>query len=198
MSQRPARVFLVRHGETEWSLAGFHTGRKDIPLTSHGEEEASKLAPRLRSKSFEAVFCSPLRRAARTCELAGFLNVARLVPDLMEWDYGDYEGKRAAEIRAARPEWRLFRDGCPGGEKPQDVADRADRVIPLLRQAGGDVLVFAHGHLLRMLMARWMQIPFEQAARYSIDPASLAILTRDAHTDDPVLDRWNDIAHLES
>lgn len=198
MSERPARVYLVRHGETEWALAGLHTGRKDIPLTSHGEEEARELASRLRRKSFAAVFCSPLRRAARTCELAGFLTVARLLPDLMEWDYGDYEGKKAVEIRAARPEWRLFRDGCPGGEMPQQVADRADRVLPQIRQAGGDVLVVAHGHLLRMLMARWMQIPFEQAARYSLEPASLSILTRDAHTDDPILDRWNDTAHLES
>jgi broad specificity phosphatase PhoE len=198
MSARPAHVFLIRHGQTEWSLAGFHTGRKDIPLTPHGEEEARRLQPRLKSKTFAAVLCSPLQRAKRTCELVGFAGAARLVPDLMEWDYGDYEGKRAAEIRSGRPDWRLFRDGCPGGEQPADVAARVDRVLPLIRDAGGDVAVFAHGHLLRMLMARWMGFAPELAARYSIESASLSILTRDAHNGDAVLDRWNDIAHLET
>ena len=196
MSDRPPQVFLLRHGQTEWSVAGLHTGRKDVPLTPHGEEEARKLGPRLRSRPFAAVFCSPLQRAKRTCELCGFGDVARTLPDLMEWDYGDYEGRRAVEIRAARPDWRLFRDGCPGGEKPQDVAARVDHVIPILTQAGGDVAVFAHGHLLRMLMGRWLGLAPELAGRFSLEPASLSILTRDAHTGDPLLDRWNDIAHL--
>lgn len=196
MSERPRHITLARHGETEWSLSGLHTGRKDIPLTPHGEEQARKLGERLRSRTFSAVFTSPLQRARKTCELCGFGAVARPVPDLMEWDYGDYEGKRAAEIRASRPDWRLFRDGCPGGETPADVAARADRVLPLLEGAAGDVLLFAHGHLLRMLMARWMQLPPEVAARFSLDPASLSILSRDPHTGDPVIERWNDTAHL--
>jgi len=197
MSERPQQIFLARHGETEWSLSGLHTGRKDIPLTPHGEEQARKLGGRLRSRTFKAVFTSPLQRARKTCELCGFGAVARPLPDLMEWDYGDYEGKRAAEIRASRPDWRLFRDGCPGGEAPADIAARADRVLPLLEAAGGDAIVFAHGHLLRVLMARWMKIPLEMAGRFSLDPASLSILSRDHHTVDPVIERWNDIAHLE-
>lgn len=196
MSERLPHLFLARHGETEWSLSGLHTGRKDIPLTPHGEEQARKLGERLRSRSFSAVFTSPLQRARKTCELCGLGAAARAVPDLMEWDYGDYEGKRAAEIRASRPDWRLFRDGCPGGETPADIAARADRVIPLLEAAGGDAIVFAHGHLLRVLMARWMKIPLEIAGRFSLDPASLSILSRDHHTLDPVIERWNDIAHL--
>jgi len=197
MSERLPHIFLARHGETEWSLSGLHTGRKDIPLTPHGEEQARKLGERLRSHSFSAVFTSPLQRARKTCELCGFGAVARVVPDLMEWDYGDYEGKRAAEIRASRPDWRLFRDGCPGGETPADIAARADRVMPLLESAGGDAIVFAHGHLLRVLMARWMKIPLDISGRCSLDPASLSILGRDHHTLDPVIERWNDTAHLE-
>ena len=197
MSERPVHLFLARHGETEWSLSGQHTGRKDIPLTLAGEDAARKLGARLRSRSFAAVFTSPLQRATRTCELSGFTGVARIVPDLMEWDYGDYEGLRGTEVRARRPDWRLFRDGCPGGESPQDVGARADRVLPQLQAAGGDVLVFAHGHFLRMLMSRWMTFAPEQAARFSLDAASLSILTLDAHTGDPVIERWNDTAHLE-
>lgn len=196
MSEHPRHILLARHGETEWSLSGLHTGRKDIPLTPHGEEQARKLGERLRSRTFGAVFTSPLQRARKTCELCGFGAVARPVPDLMEWDYGDYEGKRASEIRASRPDWRLFRDGCPGGEMPADVAARADRVLPLLENTPGDVLLFAHGHFLRMLMARWIKLAPEMAARFSLDPASLSILSRDPHTGDPVIERWNDIAHL--
>jgi broad specificity phosphatase PhoE len=197
MSERPLHILLVRHGETEWSLTGRHTGRQDIPLTSAGEDAARKLGARLRSRSFAAVFTSPLQRARRTCELCGFAGVARVVPDLMEWDYGEYEGLRSAEIRARRPDWRLFRDGCPGGESPQEIAARADRILPLLRSAGGDVLVFAHGHFLRMLMSRWMDLAPEAAARFSLDAASLSILSLDPHSGDSVVERWNDIAHLE-
>lgn len=197
MNDRPAQVFLARHGQTEWSLLGLHTGRKDIPLTAHGEEEARKLGARLNSRPFAAVFCSPLQRAKQTCDLGGYGAAARLLPDLMEWDYGDYEGRRAGEIRADRPDWRLFRDGCPAGESPEDVAARVARVLPQLQAVGGDAIVFAHGHLLRMLMAGWMRMPPELAARYSLDPASLSILTRDVHTGDPIVDRWNDISHLQ-
>jgi broad specificity phosphatase PhoE len=197
MSERPPHIYLARHGETEWSLTGRHTGRRDIPLTPAGEEAARKLGARLRLRTFAAVFTSPLARARRTCELCGFAGVARVLPDLVEWDYGEYEGLRSAEVRARWPDWRLFRDGCPGGESPQDVGSRADRVLPELRSAGGDVLVFAHGHLLRMLMSRWMNLAPEEAARFSLDAASLSILSLDPHSGDPVVERWNDIAHLE-
>jgi len=197
MSERPPQAFLARHGQTEWSLSGRHTGRTDIPLTSAGEDAARKLGARLGRRSFAAVLTSPLARARRTCELSGFAGVARVVPDLIEWDYGDYEGLRSAEIRARRPDWRLFRDGCPGGESPQDVAARADRVLPELTNSGGDVLVFAHGHFLKMLMSRWVNLAPEPAACFSLDAGSLSILSRDPHSGDPVVERWNDIAHLE-
>jgi probable phosphoglycerate mutase len=196
MSERSSQIFLARHGETEWSVSGRHTGRKDIPLTPRGEESARKLGERLRSRAFAAAFCSPLQRARRTCELAGFGAVARPVPDLMEWDYGDYEGVRSAEIHERRPDWRLFRDGCPGGEGPQDVAARADRVLPLLRGAGGDVIVFSHGHFLRMLMARWMNFAPVDAARFGLDAASLSVLGLDPYTREPMIERWNDVSHL--
>jgi len=191
------RVFLVRHGETEWSLVGKHTGRQDIPLLPEGEEAAKKLGRRLAGRAFSKVFMSPLQRARRTCELCGYGAVATPVPDLMEWDYGQYEGLKGSEIRAQRPGWRIFRDGCPGGEQPADVIARVDRVLPTLRAPGGDVLVFAHGHLLRVLMARWSGLPLENAAHFGLDPASLSILSRDAQTGDGVVERWNDVAHLE-
>lgn len=197
MSDRSARLFLVRHGETEWSHAGKHTGRSDIPLLPAGEEAARKLGKRLADRSFSKVFTSPLQRARRTCELCGYGAVATPLPDLMEWDYGRYEGLQSAEIRAGHPDWRLFRDGCPGGEQPADVIARVDRILPTLRAPGGNVLVFAHGHLLRVLMARWAALPLENAARFGLDPASLSILGRDAHSGDGVVERWNDVAHLE-
>jgi len=196
MSERPHHAYLARHGETEWSVSGRHTGRNDIPLTPAGEEAARKLGERLRAKTFAAVFCSPLQRARRTCELAGFGGVAKGLPDMMEWNYGDYEGLKWAEIRARQPDWRLFRDGCPGGERPQDVAARADRVVPLLQGAGGDVLAFSHGHFLRMLMSRWMGFAPLDVARFSLDAAALSILGRDPHLGDPIIERWNDTAHL--
>jgi broad specificity phosphatase PhoE len=197
MSERPAQIFLVRHGETEWSLSGRHTGRTDIPLTANGEAAARKLGRRIGALQVSAVFTSPLQRARRTCELCGFAAAASPVPDLMEWDYGRYEGLKGSEIRVPRPDWRLFRDGCPGGEQLADVVARVDRVLPRLRNAGGDVLVFAHGHLLRVLMTRWAGIPPETGAHFTIDPASLSILSRDAHTGDGVVERWNDVSHLE-
>lgn len=191
------RIFLVRHGETEWSRSGKHTGRQDIPLLPEGEEGARKVGKRLGGRTFSKVFTSPLQRARRTCELAGYGALATTDPDLMEWDYGNYEGLKGADIRTQRPGWRLFRDGCPGGEQPADVIARVDRVIPRLREPGGDVLVFAHGHLLRVLMARWSGLPLENAAHFGLDPASLSILGRDAQTGEGVVERWNDVAHLE-
>ncbi len=151
MSDLLSAVYLARHGETAWSLSGQHTGRTDLPLTERGERNARALGRRLRGLRFAKVFTSPLKRAVRTCELAGFGAAAEIDPDLVEWDYGQYEGLRTADIHAERPDWQLFRDGCPGGETPEQVGARADRVIERLRAVRGDVLVFSHGHFLRVL-----------------------------------------------
>jgi broad specificity phosphatase PhoE len=190
------KVYLARHGQTAWSLAGRHTGRNDIPLTPEGEREAQKLGVRLQPLTFGAVLMSPLARARRTCEIAGFGAAARTAPDLMEWDYGDYEGLRFAEIRARRPDWHLFRDGCPGGERPEDVIARVDRVIATMKAAPADTLIFAHGHLLRVLAVRWIGIPLEAAGHLSLSPASLSLLGRDSNSEEPVIERWNDVSHL--
>lgn len=189
-------IWIARHGQTEWSVAGKHTGRRDIPLTAEGEEQARKLGARLRPVSFAAVWTSPLERARKTCELAGFGARAELVPDLMEWNYGDYEGLTSAEIRAKRPDWHLFRDGCPGGEALQDVVVRADRVVRRLKAEAGNVLVFSHGHLLRVLATRWAGIPAESGNRFGLAPASMSILGWDAASGDPLIDHWNDVSHL--
>src|SRR5882724_5741202 len=144
-------IYLARHGETAWSLTGQHTGRTDLPLTERGERNARRLGQRLSGLTFARVLTSPLQRASRTCELAGFGNVAEVDPDLVEWDYGQYDGRTSAQIHAENPSWSLFRDGCPGGEMPQQVAARADRVINRVRAAPGDALLFSSGHLLRVL-----------------------------------------------
>src|SRR5262245_7850102 len=150
------RVVLARHGETAWSLSGRHTGRTDLPLTPHGEEAARRLGARLRETPFIQVLASPLQRAARTCELAGLRVTPVLAPDLVEWDYGKFEGRTSAEIRAEQPGWDLFRDGCPGGESPAQVGARADRVVARLRALDGDAAVFSSAHFLRVLTARWL------------------------------------------
>jgi broad specificity phosphatase PhoE len=190
------RIYLARHGQTVWSLMGKHTGRRDIPLTPEGEREARELGVPLRPLNFGMVLTSPLLRAIRTCELAGFGPAARIVPDLMEWDYGDYEGLRFAEIRARRPDWHLFRDGCPAGEQPEDVIARADRIIVMLKSSPVDTLIFAHGHLLRVLAVRWTGIPVEAAGHLSLASASLSVLGLDTHSEEPVIERWNDVSHL--
>jgi broad specificity phosphatase PhoE len=195
MSTLPA-IWLARHGETEWSRTGQHTGRADIPLTPRGEADARRLGERLREQNFAAVQTSPLQRAARTCALAGFGRVATTDDDLLEWDYGHYEGRRAAEIRAERPEWQLFRDGCPGGESPADVARRCDRVIQRLRAANQDVLLFSSGHLLRMLAARWLGLEPAAGRLFFLDTASVSILGYDHTRDEPLVRLWNDTLHL--
>src|ERR1041385_7877152 len=149
-------IYLARHGETAWSLTGQHTGLTDLPLTELGERNAQRLGGRLSGIVFESVFTSPLRRATRTCELAGFGSVAEIDPNLLEWNYGEYEGRRSEEIHAERPDWQLFRDGAPGGESPGQVGARADRVIRKIRQLQGDILLFSSGHFLRVLAARWL------------------------------------------
>jgi len=189
-------IWIVRHGQTEWSVAGKHTGRRDIPLTPEGEEVARKLAARLRPIRFDAVLASPLERARKTCELAGFGARAEPVPDLMEWNYGDYEGLKSAEIRAKRPDWSLFRDGCPGGEQLKDVVLRADRVVQRLKSEAANVLLFSHGHFLRVLATRWADISPESGSRFGLAPASISILAWDAASGEPIIDRWNDVSHL--
>lgn len=185
-------VYLARHGETAWSLSGQHTGLTDLPLTARGEEEAIGLRQRLRGMTFAKVFTSPLRRAARTCELAGFQAVAELDADLVEWNYGEYEGRRRAEILADRPDWQLFRDGCPGGESPQQVAARADRAVSRARAVSGDVLLFSSGHFLRMFALRWLALEPEYGRFFALNTASVSAMGYDHSVSEPVIRLWND------
>jgi broad specificity phosphatase PhoE len=189
-------VYLARHGETEWSLSGQHTGLTDIPLTKHGEEAARALGKRLAGMSFAKVFTSPLQRAARTCELAGFGAAAEKLPDLVEWNYGDYEGVRTHDIHKTRPGWQLFRDGCPNGEMPDQIGARADRVIAQLRAVDGDVLCFSSGHILRVLGARWLGLPPGQGTLLLLSTASLSALTYEHDLTEPVIKLWNDTNHV--
>jgi probable phosphoglycerate mutase len=195
MSDFPT-VFLARHGETAWSLSGQHTGLTDLPLTERGEDNARTLAARLAGMAFALVLTSPLVRAKRTCELAGFAGTAIEDRDLVEWNYGDYEGKRTADILAVRPGWKLFRDGCPGGETPEDVGARADRVIARAREAGGNVLMFSSGHILRMVGARWLGLPPGGGAYFLLGTASLSALSYEHDMTEPVHKLWNDMRHL--
>jgi probable phosphoglycerate mutase len=197
MSDKVPQIYLARHGETEWSLSGQHTGRTDISLTQNGEQNARSLGERLRGLHFAQVWTSPMQRAKRTCELAGFGAQAQTDADLMEWDYGDYEGLRTADIRKARPDWFLFRDGCPNGETPAAIALRADRVVSRLRTAGGDVIIFSHGHFLRVLGARWLGLPVVDARFLLLTTASLSILGYEHNLDEPVLRLWNDDRHVQ-
>jgi len=192
MSETFPTAYLARHGETAWSLSGQHTGRTDLPLTEEGERQAQRLRPRLAGHGFVSVFASPTRRAVRTCELAGFGAVAQPDPDLLEWNYGDYEGRRGVEIRQERPGWRLFRDGCPGGESPGDVAARADRVIARLRAVNGDALIFSHGHFLRTLAARWLGLEPAAGQYFALDTGSLSMLGYIHGLSEPALRLWND------
>jgi broad specificity phosphatase PhoE len=186
-------VYLVRHGETEWSLSGQHTGLTDLPLTAGGEEQARRLRDRLNSISFAKVFSSPLQRAKRTAELSGYGAVAELDRDLTEWNYGDYEGKKRDWILASRPDWLIFRDGCPNGESPADVGIRADRAISRICQVDGNVLVFSSGHILRVLMARWLGLEPSGGRYFRLGTAALSILGFDhAKRDEPVLRLLNE------
>lgn len=189
-------IYLARHGETAWSVTGQHTGRTDIPLTDRGEANARRLAPRLAGRRFAKVLTSPLQRAARTCELAGFGAGAERDADLLEWDYGKYEGRRSVDIHAERPDWDLFRDGCPGGENAADVAARADRIVNRVRTIGGDVLVFSSSHFLRVLAARWLGLAPEDARGFVIATASLGALGYEHSRKDPAIHLWNDTSHL--
>jgi probable phosphoglycerate mutase len=185
-------LYAARHGETAWSATGQHTGLTDLPLTERGEHNAKRLRERLAGLRFAKVLTSPLQRAFRTCELAGFGAVAEVDPDLVEWNYGDYEGLRTAEIHAVRPGWQLFRDGCPNGESPQDVGARADRVVGRVRAFKGDVLIFSSGHFLRVLAARWLGLEPFAGKFFMLDTASLSALSYEHDLSSPAIRFWND------
>ena len=190
--------YVARHGETAWSLSGQHTGLTDLPLTERGERNARRLGERLHGINFTKVFTSPLQRAARTCELAGFGAAAEVDRDLLEWNYGEYEGRRTAEILAERPEWELFRDGCPGGESPDQIGARADRVVSRVRAVEGDVLLFSSGHFLRVLAARWLGLPPGAGRYFLLSTASLSALGYEHNRSEPVIRLWNDTRHVDT
>jgi broad specificity phosphatase PhoE len=196
MNEALPTIYLARHGETAWSLTGQHTGLTDLPLTERGERNARHLGERLRGLKFAKVFTSPLQRAVRTCELSGFKAAADIDRDLVEWNYGDYEGRRTVEIRAERPDWQLFRDGCPGGESPEQIDVRADRVVNRVRAIVGDVLIFSSGHFLRVLTARWLGLEPFAGKFFSLDTASLSELGYERKLSAPVIRLWNSTRHV--
>jgi len=197
MSESLPIAYLARHGETAWSLSGQHTGLTDLPLTERGERTARQLGERLKWLTFAKVFTSPLQRASRTCELAGFGTVAKIDPDLAEWDYGQYEGRCTTDIREECPDWQLFRDGCPGGESLQQVATRADRVVSRVRAVRADVLLFSSGHFIRVLASRWLGLELSANARlFMLSTASLSALGYEHDLSRPVIRLWNDTHHV--
>ena len=183
------RIWLVRHGETEWSASGRHTSRTDLPLTEAGRARAEALAAELSGRAWQLVLCSPLRRARETCELAGLSDRAEIDEDLREWEYGEYEGLTTPQIRAQRPDWVLWRDGCPGGEMPDQVGARADQVLDRLRASGGECIAFAHGHILRVLGGRWIEQDVSFGSRLALSAGSLSTLGFERET--AVLREWN-------
>ena len=186
-------VYLARHGETAWTISHQHTGRSDLPLTPHGEAEATRLGQRLHGLTFAAVLTSPLRRAVRTCELAGLGSVAEIEADLVEWNYGAYEGRTSAEIHAERPDWQLFRDGAPDGESPDQIGARADRVIRRVRAIDGNTLLFSSGHFLRVFAARWLGLEPGAGRYFFLGTASLSALGYEHDHSDPVIRLWNEM-----
>jgi len=197
MSEVLPVVYMARHGNTAWTLTGQHTGLSDLPLTPDGERNAVRLGERLKGLKFNKIFTSPLQRAARTCELAGFGAAAEIDPDLVEWNYGKYEGLTSAEILRDRPDWQLFRDGAPGGESPEQVGERADRVVQRLRGVAGDVLLFSSGHFIRMLTSRWLGLAPGTGGKYFLlNPASLSALSYEHSLSRPAIRLWNDDHHV--
>jgi len=195
MSDALPVVYLARHGETAWTISRQHTGVTDLPLTAQGEAEAVRLGQRLQGLRAAAVLTSPLRRAVRTCELSGFASLAKVEPDLMEWNYGTYEGRTSADIHAERPEWQLFRDGCPGGESPDQIGARADRVARRVRAIEGDVLLFSSGHFLRVFAARWLGLPPGAGRYFVLGTASLSAVGYEHDRSDPAIRLWNEMPH---
>ena len=185
------RAFLLRHGETKWSLSRQHTGTTDIPLTENGRAVARRLAPLLAEQSFELVLVSPLERARETCNLAGLGERAKIDADLCEWNYGDYEGLTPQQIRDKNPTWLVFRDGAPGGETPEQVGARVDRLIGKVRRVEGNVALFGHGHVLRVLAARWLDLPVSSGSRFLLDTATVSVLSY--YHGIGAIERWNDV-----
>jgi broad specificity phosphatase PhoE len=195
MSDALPLTYLARHGETAWTVSRQHTGRTDIPLTPEGEAQARRLGERLDRLKFAAVLTSPLQRARRTCELAGFGSVAIVEPDLMEWNYGAYEGRTSAEIHAERPDWDLFRDGCPGGESPDQIGVRADLAIRRVRGISGDTLLFSSGHFLRVFAARWLGLEPGAGRLFVLGTASLSVMGYEHDRSEPVIRLWDEMPH---
>lgn len=193
MSNPEQKVYLLRHGETEWSLNGRHTGVTDIPLTENGRKLARQLQPILAREKFVMVLTSPLQRARDTCELAGLGTLASVDRDLMEWNYGEYEGLTTEQIRQTRPDWSVFRDGCPGGESPLQVSVRADRIISRVRTVDGNVALFSHGHILRVLAARWINLSASYGENFLLDTATLNVLGY--YRESPAFKIWNAPLH---
>jgi broad specificity phosphatase PhoE len=197
MSNELPIIYLARHGETAWTVTGQYTGLTDLSLTEQGELNARRLSERLKGIDFTAVFTSPLQRAVRTCELAGFGAVAEVDKDLVEWNYGEYEGLLKDEIYSRRPDWQLFRDGCPGGESPAQVAERADRVVKRVRAVKGNVLIFSSGHFIRVLAVRWLGLePTVSCSYFMLSTASLSALGYKYDLSHPVIRLWNDDHHV--
>jgi probable phosphoglycerate mutase len=198
MSEPLPEIYLARHGETAWTISHQHTGRSDIPLTERGESNARNLGERLRGMTFAKVMVSPLERARRTALLAGFGDRGEVIPDLMEWDYGRYDGLTTAEIRRENPGWSLFRDGCPGGESVQDVGTRADRVVAKLRAIDDRVLLFGHAHFFRVLAARWLGLAPSDGRLLYLSTASLSVPGYEHSREEPVIRLWNDVRRVTS
>jgi len=198
MTEALPEIYLARHGNTAWTLSGQHTGLTDLPLApGGGEVNARRLGERLKGMKFSRVFTSPLQRAARTCELAGFGAVAEVDPDLVEWNHGEYEGLTSAQILRERPDWQLFRDGCPGGESPEQIGERADRVVQRLRAVAGSVPLLSSGHFIRVLTARWLGLgPGAEGRYFLLSPASLSVLSYEHNLSRPVIRLWNDDHHV--
>jgi broad specificity phosphatase PhoE len=196
VSERLPLVYLARHGNTAWTHTGQHTGLTDLPLTPDGERNAARLGERLKGITFAKVFTSPLQRAAQTCKLAGFGAVAETDADLVEWNYGNYEGLTSADILQQRPDWDLFRDGCPGGESPQQIGERADRVVQRIRNVTGDVLIFSSGHFIRVLTGCWLGVGPNGGRYFVLSPASLSALSYEHNRSRPAVRLWNDDRHV--
>jgi probable phosphoglycerate mutase len=191
-------IYLARHGETAWTLSGQHTGLTDLPLTEHGEENAKRLGERLKGLTFAKVFSSPLQRARKTCDLAGFGTVAEIDPDLLEWNYGEYEGLTSAQVHAKSPSWKLFRDGCPSGETVAQIGARADRVVARVRAIQGNVLLFSSGHFLRVLASRWLGLDASAGQYFLLSTAALSQLGYEHDLSEPVIRLWNDTNHVQA
>jgi broad specificity phosphatase PhoE len=194
MQQFLPQLFVLRHAETEWSVSGHYTGRADISLNSSGEQEARQLGKRIQGVSFQHVLVSPLQRAKQTCQLAGLSQKAETEPDIIEWDNGEYEGRTHHEIESERPGWNLFRDGCPNGESPEQISDRANRLIFKLKKLDGNIALFTHGHFGRVLGVRWIDLPVQFADRFLLQTASVSILGyQHNNAARPAISLWNSL-----